>query len=191
MEKGLKLTQSHFIDIEGRYGFDQNALAGRWSRYHVDRSCGIAAMANLISYGRAQFTMSRSESFDLMDRILYYAPPRPWGIARPGILKTAVKAMNLPFSLDVLSGKVGSRKARPFIEKHLAHDRPVALLNTNHPHKAFRYHWVTITELLEEDGAVMVRFSSWGRRYKLPYDLLLSDNTVYRALIALVPRKEQ
>ena len=68
MEKGLKLTQSHFIDIEGRYGFDQNALAGRWSRYHVDRSCGIAAMANLISYGRAQFVMSRSESFDLMDR---------------------------------------------------------------------------------------------------------------------------
>lgn len=191
MGNGLKLTQSRFVNIEGRYGFDQNALAGRWSRYNVDRSCGIAALANLISYGRAQFAMSRGESLDLMDRIIYYAPPRPWGIARPGILMGALEAMALPFSPDVLSGKISGKEALPFIEEHLAHDRPVALLNTNHPHKAFRYHWVTITELLEEEGVLMVRFSSWGGRYKLPYDLLLSDKTVYRALIALVPRKEQ
>lgn len=191
MGNGLKLTQSRFVNIEGHYGFDQNALAGRWSRYNVDRSCGIAALANLISYGMEHFAMSRGESLELMDRIIFYAPPRPWGIARPGILIGALKAMALPFSPDILSGKISGKKALPFIEKHLAQDRPVALLNTNHPHKAFRYHWVTITELLEEEGVLMVRFSSWGGRYKLPYDLLLSDTTVYRALVALVPRKEQ
>lgn len=188
MERLPKLKQRGFVNIEGDYGFNQNALRGRWSRYNADRGCGVAALANLISYGRGTFSMDREAALDLMDQVIYHAPPRPWGIAGAGILKRAIAAMKLPFTVETLSGHLSPEAAYPFIKKHLQFDRPVALLNTNHPHRGFRYHWVTITELVEEEGVLKARFSSWGGRYKLDYDTLLSNDTIYRALVALVPK---
>ncbi|MDD7362871.1 MAG: hypothetical protein SPI65_04815 [Peptoniphilus sp.] len=191
MDKNIKLTHPRFIDIDGDYGFDQRALKERWSAYRVDRACGVAALANLVSYGEGAFKMSGPEAIRRMDRVIAYAPPRPWGIPNAGILKRAIRHMRLPYAVEAMSGRVSGRAAYPFIARHLKADRPVALLNTNHPERGFRYHWVTVTELIREKGVLKVRFSSWGRRYKLDYDVLLSDKTLYRALMALVPTTDE
>lgn len=191
MKNSIKLAHPAFVDIDGAYGFDQGAMANRWSRYLLKRSCGLAALANLISYGKGERRLNKEEAMHRLNTLLTYAPPRPWGIACAGIFKRAVERMGLPFRVEILSGRIGSQAAYPFIVRHLEADRPVALLNTNHPRRGFHNHWVSLTEIRETEDGIEAVFSSWGKRYRMDYETLLSDKTLYRALVALVPKEQK
>ncbi len=180
------LKHKNFIIVDGGYGFDQNALRGLWSKYLVDRSCGLAALANLVTYAEGRRSLERREALQVMDALIRLAPPRPWGIAAGWILARAVKRMNLPYRVEFLKPRATKEEIYDFVLRALAADRPVALLNTNHPHKAFRYHWVTITEMVEDEGEIYVRFSSWGRRYKMGFRELFPAGMMYRSMFYLM-----
>lgn len=176
------LKNKNFIDVDGGYGFDQNALRGKWSAYRVDRACGIAALANLIAYTEGKRKIDKGEALKLMGEILLAAPPRPWGIAAGRILVRAMGIMGMGYKVEFLKRRATDEEIKTFLLRALKADRPVALLNTNHPNKSFRYHWVTITELVEEEGELYVRFSSWGRRYKMRFEEMFVKGMVYRSM---------
>lgn len=176
------LKHKNFIDVDGGYGFDQTALREKWSAYRADRACGIATLANLIAYARGKQRIDREDALKLMGEILLAAPPRPWGIAAGGILVRAMGRMGMKYKAEFLKPRAKDAEIKAFLLRALNADRPVALLNTNHPNKSFRYHWVTITEMVEDDGEVYVRFSSWGRRYKMRFEEMFVRGMVYRSM---------
>lgn len=175
------LKHKNFIDVDGGYGFDQSLLREK-SAYAADRACGIAALANLIAYREEKWAFDKNDALKLMGEILRFAPPRPWGIAAGGILLRAMGPMGRKYKAEFLKPRATDEEIKAFLLRALNGDRPVALLNTNHPHKAFRYHWVTITEVVEEEGKVYVRFSSWGRRYKMRFEELFVRGMMYRSM---------
>lgn len=176
------LKHKNFIDVDGGYGFDQTALRERFSAYRADRACGIATLANLIAYRENKRAFDKKDALKLMGEILLAAPPRPWGIAAGRILVRAMARLNMDYKVEFLKHRATDREIKEFILRALNNDRPVALLNTNHPNKSFRYHWVTITEMVEVEGEVYVRFSSWGRRYKMRFEELFPRGMVYRSM---------
>lgn len=176
------LRHKNFIDVDGGYGFDQTALREKWSAYRADRACGIATLANLIAYKEKKRAFDKNDALRFMSEILLAAPPRPWGIAAGGILVRAMGRMGRKYRAEFLKARAKDEEIKAFLLRALNADRPVALLNTNHPNKSFRYHWVTITEMVEEEGEVYVRFSSWGRRYKMRFEDLFVRGMMYRSM---------
>ena len=179
------IEHKNFIDVDGGYGFDQSALRKPFGAYRADRACGIAALANLIAYTEGKRRIDRGEALKLMGDILLAAPPRPWGIAAGRILARAMVRLGMNYKVEFLKPRATDREIKAFILRALEADRPVALLNTNHPNKSFRYHWVTITEMLEDDGAIYLRFSSWGGRYKMRFEELFARGMVYRSMFVI------
>ena len=179
------IEHKNFIDVDGGYGFDQSALRNTFGAYRADRACGIAALANLIAYREKKCTFDKNDALKLMGDILLAAPPRPWGIAAGRILARAITRLGMNYKVEFLKPRATDGEIKAFILRALKADRPVALLNTNHPNKSFRYHWVTITEMLEEDGAIYLRFSSWGGRYKMRFEELFARGMVYRSMFVI------
>lgn len=161
-------------------------MEGAWSKFYVYRSCGLAALANVLAYEGGRFSLSDQEAKDLMDSLMKVLRPRPWGIVGLGLLNHALRKLGIfmgqAYYIQVHKGKAYGKEAYDFIRKNIQEDHPVLVLNTNHPIKAFHNHWITVTGLEEVDGVDYVLFSSWGKRYKVPFDDLFHKKSLFRRM---------
>lgn len=182
----IELKRPEFIRVEGGYGFDQNSLAPSWPSFYVDRACGLAGLANLIGYELGRQAQEVQENEDLLEKLIGILRPKLWGIPSIRSLNKALKGLKKTlqgtYFIQVYRGKTHGYEAYDYIKKNLEEDRPILVLNTNHPIRAFKNHWITVTGLEEEEGETYVYFSSWGKKYKLAFDQLFNKDSLFRSM---------
>lgn len=182
----IELSYPRFVDINGRFGLDQAMLGRDWSKYYVARSCALSALGNCILYSLGKYTLSEEEALEFFNKLMQVLRPMPWGVPSIRRLNQALqrleKYLGQGFQIKIHRGKNYGPEAFNFIFQNLQENRPILLLNTNHPKRGFQNHWVTITGLLFEEGKYFVYFSSWGKRYKMLFEDLLTDQTIFRRM---------
>lgn len=183
-----QLKTPKFIDITGDYGFNQMDLMVENRRYHADRACGIAGLAGLLAYDQDRKRLSRHEATGMMQRILKLMPPMPWGIVRIGRMNRALKNLDPSRYLKVYRGPYHREQIIDYLIFQMKRDKPVLMLNTFHPIRNLKFHWITITGLIIEESQIKIQISSWGRRYTYQYEDLFHPRAGYRLMATLEKR---
>lgn len=178
MKNHLELN---FFRIEGHYGVYQGWM--KKSDYFIRRSCGLAALLNILIYEKILQVHSIDEAGFYLDQLSKPYLPRPWGIVRFSSLlailnrvspkKYQLVAFKKPLQLDFVVA---------FIQEALKKGHPLLLLTFNHKSPAFHNHWITITGLSWEDGQYQVICSNWGQRRVYSLNKYLSKASLYRGL---------
>lgn len=84
------------------------------------------------------------------------------------------RGVSLEFS-KIKAVSASDRQGANFIKKHLAENMPVLLLSLNNGIDRYEYHWVMITELVENqpNDADQITISTWGEmRSRVDFDEL-------------------
>lgn len=132
-------------------------------------------------------------------RNFFGQPLGVWGKKRfeNGVLDYA-KSRSVELSAVNFSGKMTLEKSADFIKNALSENLPVAMLiGFNSRLKNVRYvypsgsalnysferHWVTITELSENDGKFTVKVSSWGAFAFIDLADFIGGEKIYSALV--------
>ena len=187
MSEQMKLEKAdELLEIEGRhYGAEQSWLSKTEgiSKFFSDRSCGVAAAANVMMYlsgtreeYKSLFDASRKQDDVSKQMKQLYGKLRPtvYGVPTLGSMSRGVRAYAHSKGLDLKvitsAGNMNQNELISFIIQGLENDSPVLLLTWNHLDKDFSYHWVTVTGFYtdENDKKHMV-VSNWGR--KKVYDI--------------------
>ncbi|MDO5301125.1 MAG: hypothetical protein Q4E76_01270 [Tissierellia bacterium] len=180
----ITLKEPSFVQVGGRYGYDQNMLAGLVGDFFRYRACGVAALAGLVDYEGAVHYRSLSQGKFFLLEVFRALRPRPWGVVGIHRYRRALRELGISGRFKVYDRRRHGSELS-FLIYSLMNDHPVAVLQTNHPHPAFRYHWVIVTELEERGGEWWVYFSSWGKKYKLKSEIFLAPGTMLRTMATL------
>ncbi len=187
-EKIYTLSHPEFIDIQGDYGFNQMDLVTRNNRYYADRACGIAGLANILCYDQKRCHHSRRHAVEEMNQLLKLMPPMPWGIVRVGRMNRALKSIDPTKYLKVYQGPYHRGQVLDYLILQMKRDKPVLMLNTFHPRKNLKFHWVTITGIITQGKQAKIQISSWGRKYLYRYEDLFHREAGYRLMATLEER---
>ncbi|MCD1147701.1 hypothetical protein LQU94_06195 [Peptoniphilus sp. KCTC 25270] len=192
--KITKINKDEFVQVNGSYGFNQNWMRGMVSDFYVLRGCGVAAIANAIFYLEEEYSVEKKKALAFMKDLFSSLRPRIWGIGSIWALNMGLKKWarrgNPYYEIIPYRGKDYGTEALDYIRSCLKRNQPVLMLNTDFGHRAFRLHWITITELREEGEEATIYFSSWGRRYKLNFWKYFNQPTFHRSMGVLVKRGE-
>ncbi len=132
-------------------------------------------------------------------RSFFGKPLGVWGKGRfeKGVLSYA-KSRGVSLSAIPFCGRMNFKNAADYIKNALSENLPVAMLiglnkrlksvkyeypNGNARFHSFERHWVTITELSEEDGRITLRVSSWGASAYIDLKDFVDGEKLYSALI--------
>lgn len=132
-------------------------------------------------------------------RNFFGQPLGVWGEKRfeKGVLNYA-KSCSVELSVAAFNGKMTLENAANFIKNALSENLPVAMLigfnkrlknvryvypSGNALNYSFERHWVTITELSENDGIITVKVSSWGAFAFIDLADFIGGEKIYSALV--------
>ncbi len=132
-------------------------------------------------------------------RNFFGKPLGVWGEKRfeKGVLGYA-KSRSVELSAVAFNGKMTLENAANFIKNALSENLPVAMLigfnsrlknvryvypSGNALNYSFERHWVTITELSENDGKFTVKVSSWGAFAFIDLADFIEGEKIYSALV--------
>lgn len=132
-------------------------------------------------------------------RNFFGQPLGVWGKKRfeKGVLDYA-KSRDVELSAVEFRGKMTLENAANFIKSALSENLPVAMLigfnsrlknvqyvypSGNALNYSFERHWVTITELSENDGKITVKVSSWGAFAFIDLADFIGGEKIYSALV--------
>lgn len=152
------------------------------------------------SLEKADFTEFSGELCEFVKiRSFFGQPLGVWGKRRfeNGVLSYA-KNRGVRLSAIPFRGKMNFKNAADYIKNALSENLPVAMLiglnkrlksvryeypNGNARFHSFERHWVTITELSEEDGKITLKVSSWGAFAYIDLNDFIDGETLYSALV--------
>lgn len=132
-------------------------------------------------------------------RNFFGQPLGVWGKKRfeKGVLDYA-KSRGVSLSAVQFRGKMTLENAADFIKNALSENLPAAMLigfngrlknvrcefpNGGTISGSFERHWVTITELSENDGKITVKVSSWGAAAEIDLADFVDGEKIYSALV--------
>lgn len=186
----MEKIELDFPRIEGHYGVNQ-AWMGK-TPYIRNRSCGLAALLNVLIYEKVLPIQSRKKAAYYLDQMVKPWLPRPWGIPNflvlQGLFKTFTKK---PYQLVSYRGPFGdTKRVAIFIEEGLKKGHPLLLLTYGHKNPHFHNHWVTLTGLFEKEGKTYFIASNWGERRIYKLEDYLSLPSPYRSLGYFEPKNK-
>ncbi|MGM0396985.1 MAG: hypothetical protein ACQEP4_08015 [Bacillota bacterium] len=191
------------FQIEDDYGGRQQWLSERGftSKFWADRSCGVAAAANLMTYlGREYGDLqelyngnTKQEYIDLMEELYGFLKPRIFGIPTLGKMGKGLTGFAKSRGIEMMpctktwlyDVKDGSR----FIRGGLAQGLPVLLLTWNYSDKELQNHWVTVTGWDVVYGEEYMTVSNWGKKKVYSYDNWASNRSLLKGALYLSRNK--
>lgn len=167
------------------------------SKFWADRSCGVVAAANLVSYKSQELKLSclypyMSRSKENYSKHIYdlykFINPAFYGVPTiSNMVKGLVKfgeSRGVRFQPVDFTRKWKLDYVIEYIESGLREDNPVLLLTWNTPLRDLRNHWVTITGLIKtKDGKSYILTSNWGKMELYSLDEWFNHSSLYKGLI--------
>ena len=189
--------EKEFFKIDKYYGGKQEWLheSGYISKKKADRSCGVAAAANLVLYlarenpefRRLYDGKNKEDYIELMRKLYTFLKPRFYGVPtirkmRNGILNFAASKGILlkPYSKIWIFSK---KDSSDFIKKAILQGHPVLLLTWNFPDPQLKNHWVTVTGWNEKDGEEFIMVSNWGYRRTYSYTKWNNEKSLFKGAL--------
>lgn len=194
----MLLNQKAF-QIENDYGGKQQWLLEKeiTTKFWSDRSCGVAAAANIMTYAGSEFKElkdlyygnSKEDYIELMKELYKFIKPGIFGIPTLGKMSKGLKEFTKSKGIDLLpctrtwhfDVKDGSR----FIRGGLALGMPVLLLTWNYSDKELKNHWVTVTGWDVVYGQEFMTVSNWGKKKTYSYDEWASERSFLKGALYL------
>ncbi len=181
------------------YGGRQSWLSeyGQIKKPLADRSCGLAALANVCLYlSRTKIgydalfphPVPDQETFTMvMLDIMQFVKPTIAGIVSLGMigrgLQNYAKSKGVSLHLNNANWRWTQANVEQYIKSGMVYQSPVLLITWNTKIPDLNNHWVTITGIRKEDnGETTIITSNWG--YKREYSLTEWVNrfSLYRGL---------
>lgn len=191
------LLNQEFFQIDGWYGGKQEWLfeSGYTSKKKSDKSCGVAAAANLLLYlsrEKPELEMlykgnNKEDYIELMIKLYTFLKPRFYGIPtlrkmKRGILNfIETKGVKLRPSSKIWIFK--QKDETSFIKNAILKGHPVLLLTWNSPDPQFKNHWVTVTGWEEKDGEDFMVVSNWGYRKSYSYNKWINEGSIFKGAL--------
>lgn len=180
-----------FVDVEGHYGGRQKWLHDYRlaSEFRAKRSCGIAAVANILTYQQNEMESLLSEKqFAFLERELMDSiPVRIYGIPLVSIMKRGLRKYARSKGQAVQffepTGK-SMQEILDFLSHELSENRPVMMIHWNTKVKELENHWVTITELEYDGKTHWITTSNWGQKKRYALETVLDHWTLYRRFLS-------
>jgi hypothetical protein len=184
--------------IDGSYGGEQQWLAdyGYISQFWADRSCGVAAAANVAWYlGKNKlwaYTLygNRPDTEAAFTENMYdiygYLSPAIWGM--PDLSTMRSRFVDFAQSRKVSLFPVIDDSpwtivnVSNYIMDGLNYGCPVLMVTWNSDIEDLEYHWVTITKYYTSSGTRYVTTSNWGRRRVYNLDIWFSSGSIYQGV---------
>jgi hypothetical protein len=185
------------------YGGKQQWLSefGLRKKFWADRSCGVAAAANLINYLGSEFPElatlyggnTREDFIQLMEGLYRHLNPGIIGIPTLGKMGRGLTGYTNSKGIQLLpctrtwifDVKDGSK----FIRGGLAQGTPVLLLTWNYSDRELRNHWVTVTGWDVIYGEEYMTVSNWGKKKTYSYDKWVGERSLLKGAIYLTRNK--
>lgn len=197
------ILKQEAFQIGDDFGGKQQWLcdSGFTSKFRSDRSCGVAAAANMMTYLGKEFPGyenlyygdSKEDYIELMKELYRFLRPGIMGIPTLGKMEKGIykysksKDVNIKPRLKrwVYSVKDGSG----FIRQGLSKGTPVLLLTWNYSDRELKNHWVTVTGWDVVYGKEYMTVSNWGVKKTYSYDDWVSERSLLKGAIYLDPDK--
>jgi hypothetical protein len=191
------MINQEWFKIDKWYGGKQEWLheVAYISKKKSDKSCGVAAAANIIQYlakENPEFQSlyngnSKEEYIELMIGLYTFLKPRFFGI--PTIRKMKKAILNFAASKQIhLKARskiwIFNQKDRSnFIKEAILKGHPVLLLTWNFPDPQLKNHWVTVTGWEEIDGEEFIIVSNWGYKKTYSYTKWMNERSFYKGAL--------
>ena len=171
------------------YGGSQKWYLKRWRRIAGCAAVSGANIAACLNIGIAPERVtksgnrifSQSSYLDLMNRMITYMRPGFRGFPnRDKYEQTFLRFAEdsgVTLTAEHLKGWNSTALPKAFVRKHLAENKPLALLILTHKDKAFddeTWHWMTITGYETETDEILI--SNYGRRQTMNAERLFAAN---------------
>lgn len=170
-----------FFTIQGHYGVWQAWM--RKSSYVIQRSCGLAALLNVLIYEQVLSVKTIDQARFYLEELSTPILPRPWGIVRFSTLYQLFNRISpKKYRLVRLKGPFSLEKMAGFIQEGLGKNHPLLLLTFNHKSPSFHNHWVTITGIKKDKDDYTLVTSNWGQRRLYSLKDYLESPSLYRGL---------
>lgn len=182
--------EEDFVRIDGSFGVSQHWLRKRVPKFFENRSCALAALANILYYENGELRrkkLTKKEAIKILLELYRLIPPRPWGLPsakvfyRKFIAYAASKGTKLKYI--PFRGRYRTEEVREFIGEGLASDHPVLILTWNHPHRDFHNHWMTVTGMEETGKGTEITVSTWGKRKNYSLEEYLKGKSLHREIL--------
>ncbi|MDY0236123.1 MAG: hypothetical protein RBR71_08850 [Gudongella sp.] len=191
------LLKQEFFKIDKWYGGKQEWLseAGYISKKKADKSCGVAAAANLLQYlvrenselEKLSYGHSKESYIELMIKLYQFLKPRFYGIPTIRKMKKGI--------LNYVASKGGHLKAyskiwifchrdrTEFIKEAILNGYPVLLLTWNFPDPQLKNHWVIVTGWEEIDSEEFMVVSNWGYKKTYSYTNWINQKSLFKGAL--------
>lgn len=169
---------------------------GRLSKWTANRSCGLAALANVSLYlSRSRedcrhlypYEQADEENFtEVMRQIHRYLKPTPAGVFHIGMLSKGFRRYAAHAGVHLHENKANWRWTREnvseYIKGGLLYDSPVLMLTWNTRVRELQNHWVIITGIEADNGNIRIVTSNWGYKRVYSLDDWMNAYSLYRGL---------
>jgi hypothetical protein len=155
-------------------------------QFFADRSCGVTACANMLTYmgflgGYSGFSSPNVTDipigiFSGFQKSLYKAlHPTIFGLPSQNYLiwglRHFFKANGIRLGACKRRGAFTYENVKNYIIEGLSNDCPVLMLTWNTPIRQLRWHWVTITGIYRDvDNHIKIITSNWGSKRDYDFD---------------------
>lgn len=187
----MELKQEYLL-VDRWYGGNQEWLykSNHISSKNADRSCGVAAAANMIQYlarknpnYRNLYDGCNIEDYTYLMKDLYsILKPRFYGIPTIRKMENSIRKFANDRGVDLKSYSkrivLNKEDASNFIKQALLEGYPVLLLTWNSLEPELKNHWVTVTGWQEIEGEEFMIVSNWGEKKSYSYTKWIKEKSI-------------